>query len=254
MAATRTSRSRVTRRISPRRCRHGRVACPSSVARARCGRGGGRSCWSGISSRGDIALIDHLDIDRVSAEELIAAGAAAVLNCRPSSSGAYPNLGPQLLVEAGILLVDLPDDSLFATRRRRRADRREGRAAARAGGRAREVLRRGELLARGEVLDAGARARRDRGQAPRDRRGARALRPQHDRAHARGARAARGTHRAAALQHRLSRPLRRSSWCAASATSATCARCGRSSATCARCSSPSTAAPRRCSRRASRRT
>ncbi len=64
-------------------------------------------------ARGDIALIDHLDIDRVSAEELIAAGAVAVLNCRASSSGSYPNLGPQLLVEAGILLVDLPDDSLF---------------------------------------------------------------------------------------------------------------------------------------------
>jgi uncharacterized membrane-anchored protein len=63
--------------------------------------------------RGDVALIDHLDIDRVSAEELIAAGAVAVLNCRPSSSGSYPNLGPQLLVEAGIVLVDLPDDSLF---------------------------------------------------------------------------------------------------------------------------------------------
>ncbi len=63
--------------------------------------------------RGEIALIDHLDIDRVSAEELIAAGAVAVLNCRPSSGGSYPNLGPQLLVEAGILLVDLPDDSLF---------------------------------------------------------------------------------------------------------------------------------------------
>src|SRR6059058_1707577 len=65
--------------------------------------------------RGDIALIDHLDIDRVSAEELIAAGAIAVLNCSPSSSGTYPNLGPQLLVEAGILLVDLPDDALFDT-------------------------------------------------------------------------------------------------------------------------------------------
>src|SRR5271170_3191723 len=63
--------------------------------------------------RGEVALIDHLDIDRVSAEELIAAGAVAVLNCSPSSGGSYPNLGPQLLVEAGILLVDLPDDSLF---------------------------------------------------------------------------------------------------------------------------------------------
>jgi len=63
--------------------------------------------------RGDIAVIDHLDVDRVSAEELIAAGAAAVLNCRASSGGSYPNLGPQLLVEAGIHLVDLPEDSLF---------------------------------------------------------------------------------------------------------------------------------------------
>jgi len=58
---------------------------------------------------------DHLDIDRVSAEELIAAGTAAVLNSSPSSGGSYPNLGPQLLVEAGILLVDLTDDSLFET-------------------------------------------------------------------------------------------------------------------------------------------
>src|SRR5580693_3775385 len=62
---------------------------------------------------GEIAVIDHLDIDRVSAEELISAGATAVLNCRASTSGSYPNLGPQLLVEAGVLLVDLPDDSLF---------------------------------------------------------------------------------------------------------------------------------------------
>ncbi len=58
-------------------------------------------------------MVDHRDIDRVSAEELIAAGAVAVLNCKPSSSGTYPNLGPQLLVEAGVLLLDLPDDSLF---------------------------------------------------------------------------------------------------------------------------------------------
>src|SRR5436189_3135049 len=49
--------------------------------------------------RGEIALIDHLDVDRVSAEELIGARAAAVLNYRPSSSRSYPNLGPQLLVE-----------------------------------------------------------------------------------------------------------------------------------------------------------
>ncbi len=101
---------------------------------------------------GDIALIDHLDIDRVSAEELIAAGTVAVLNCSPSSGGTYPNLGPQLLVEAGIVLVDLPDDSLFGvvsdgdplTIRPAAAD--EGRASA-------EIVRKGVVLARGEVLD-----------------------------------------------------------------------------------------------------
>jgi uncharacterized membrane-anchored protein len=102
--------------------------------------------------RGDIALIDHLDIDRVSAEELIAAGAVAVLNCSRSSSGTYPNLGPQLLVEAGILLLDLPDGALFE-------QVSDGDPVvisvsdATGAGATGEVLRRGELLARGDVLD-----------------------------------------------------------------------------------------------------
>src|SRR3712207_1799891 len=64
-------------------------------------------------SPGDIAVLDHRDLDRVSAEDLIAAGVLAVLNCSPSSTGAYPNMGPLLLVQAGIHLVDLPDDGLF---------------------------------------------------------------------------------------------------------------------------------------------
>lgn len=62
---------------------------------------------------GDVAVIDHRDLDRVSAEDLIGAGAVAVLNCKPSTSASYPNMGPLLLVEAGVLLVDLPDDALF---------------------------------------------------------------------------------------------------------------------------------------------
>jgi uncharacterized membrane-anchored protein len=62
---------------------------------------------------GDIAVIDHRDLDRVSAEDLIAAGVAAVLNCKPSSTGAYPNMGPLLLVQAGIHLVDMDGDSVF---------------------------------------------------------------------------------------------------------------------------------------------
>lgn len=62
---------------------------------------------------GEVALIDHADLDRVSAEDLIAAQAVAVLNCRESRSAEYPNMGPLLLIEAGITLVDLPDDRLF---------------------------------------------------------------------------------------------------------------------------------------------
>ncbi len=102
--------------------------------------------------KGDIALIDHLDIDRVSAEELIAAEVVAVLNCRASSSGTYPNLGPQLLVEAGIVLVDLPDDALFralsdgdpiVVRTIREAD----------GSPRAEIARKGSVLAVGELLD-----------------------------------------------------------------------------------------------------
>ena len=106
--------------------------------------------------RGEVALIDHLDIDRVSAEELIAAGAVAVLNCSPSSGGSYPNLGPQLLVEAGVLLLDLPDDSLFdlLSDGDRVLVRASQSAAGLAGGPAHgEVLRSGEVLASGEVLD-----------------------------------------------------------------------------------------------------
>jgi uncharacterized membrane-anchored protein len=55
---------------------------------------------------GDIAVIDHRDIDRVAAESLVAAGVAAVVNADASISGRYPNGGPIRLVRAGIPLVD----------------------------------------------------------------------------------------------------------------------------------------------------
>jgi uncharacterized membrane-anchored protein len=55
---------------------------------------------------GDVAVIDHEDIDRVAADALVAARPLAVLNAARSISGRYPNLGPEVLVEAGILLVD----------------------------------------------------------------------------------------------------------------------------------------------------
>ncbi|MDR1713480.1 MAG: hypothetical protein LBR39_04945 [Coriobacteriales bacterium] len=55
---------------------------------------------------GDIAVIDHEDIDRVGAEGLIASGVTVVLNAARSISGRYPNIGPRLLLEAGVTLID----------------------------------------------------------------------------------------------------------------------------------------------------
>jgi len=55
---------------------------------------------------GEIAIIDHADLDRVSAEELINRKVVAVVNCARSITGRYPNLGPQLLLDAGIPVVD----------------------------------------------------------------------------------------------------------------------------------------------------
>ncbi len=62
---------------------------------------------------GDVAVIDHVDIDRIAAEELIAAGAVAVLNASPSSQGRYPNAGPLVLARAGVRLIDLPGSGAF---------------------------------------------------------------------------------------------------------------------------------------------
>jgi len=55
---------------------------------------------------GDIAIIDHADLDRVAAERLVQLQVAAVVNVAASISGRYPNQGPQVLVEAGIPLLD----------------------------------------------------------------------------------------------------------------------------------------------------
>jgi uncharacterized membrane-anchored protein len=62
---------------------------------------------------GDIAVIDHVDLDRVAADSLVAVGVAAVLNAKPSISGRYPNLGPEVLVRAGIPLVDDLGEAVF---------------------------------------------------------------------------------------------------------------------------------------------
>jgi uncharacterized membrane-anchored protein len=55
---------------------------------------------------GEIAVIDHRDIDRVAGESLVAAGVSAVVNANVSISGRYPNGGPIRIVQAGIPLLD----------------------------------------------------------------------------------------------------------------------------------------------------
>jgi uncharacterized membrane-anchored protein len=55
---------------------------------------------------GEIAVIDHPNLDRVAAQELVAASPAAVVNAAPSADGTYPNLGPLTLIRAGIPLID----------------------------------------------------------------------------------------------------------------------------------------------------
>ena len=55
---------------------------------------------------GEIAVIDHQDLDRIAAEGLVAAQVGAVVNASPSASGRYPNVGPLLIVGAGIPLLD----------------------------------------------------------------------------------------------------------------------------------------------------
>ncbi len=62
---------------------------------------------------GEIAVIDHVDIDRVSADHLVTCRVAAVVNAAPSTSGRYPNLGPEILLAAGIPLLDGVGDTVF---------------------------------------------------------------------------------------------------------------------------------------------
>jgi uncharacterized membrane-anchored protein len=92
---------------------------------------------------GDIALIDHRDIDRVSGEELARRGVRCVVNVAPSSTGEYPNIGPRLLVEAGVHLVDAVGAPLFD-------ELKDGDLLKVRGG---ELSVDGRVIARGEVQD-----------------------------------------------------------------------------------------------------
>ncbi|GAC1370345.1 MAG: putative cytokinetic ring protein SteA [Actinomycetota bacterium] len=92
---------------------------------------------------GEIAVIDHQDLDRISAESLVERKVAAVINVAGSTSGRYPNLGPLVLAAADIPLVDgvLPD--LFELLK-------EGETVEIEDGR---IMLGGAVLAKGQVVD-----------------------------------------------------------------------------------------------------
>ena len=94
----------------------------------------------------DIAIIDHTDLDRVSAEELAESGVRVVVNVAPSQSGRFPNPGPLALVRAGVRLIDAPGADLFETVR-------EGELLTVRGA---GLYRNGTCLASGRVQDANA--------------------------------------------------------------------------------------------------
>lgn len=63
--------------------------------------------------QGDLAVIDHADLDEVAAEGLLKRRVKAVINTKPFITGHYPNRGPTLLMEKGVPLLELPDDGIF---------------------------------------------------------------------------------------------------------------------------------------------
>ena len=63
---------------------------------------------------GDVAVVDHLDLDRANAEALVGAGVVAVVNASPFISGRYPNLGPELLARSGVVMVDSVGADVFS--------------------------------------------------------------------------------------------------------------------------------------------
>ncbi|HEV8688004.1 MAG TPA: putative cytokinetic ring protein SteA [Gaiellaceae bacterium] len=94
---------------------------------------------------GDIAIIDHRDLDRVSAEELVESGVRVVVNVSESQTGRFPNPGPLALVRGGVKLVDAPGAGLFD-------EVSDGETLTVRGG---VVFRNGTMLASGRVLDEG---------------------------------------------------------------------------------------------------
>lgn len=93
----------------------------------------------------EIAIIDHRDLDRVSAEELASSGVRAVVNVARCSTGRYPNAGPLILARSGVRLVEATGAPLFQMVADGQELEIDGEGA---------IHRDGEIVATGRVLDA----------------------------------------------------------------------------------------------------
>ena len=101
---------------------------------------------------GEVAIIDHADLDRAAAEGLLTGKVRAVVNAAPSTTGRYPNLGPLLLARAGVVVVDQVGPNLMAAVH-------EGDIV---------TVRGGEVLVGGRVVATGVAQRLDTLEAARD--------------------------------------------------------------------------------------
>lgn len=98
---------------------------------------------------GEIAVIDHEDLDTVATESLITAGVRAVVNASSCVSGRYPNAGPLLLPVAGVSIVDDVGSEVLNLIEDGDVITLDGD----------QVLRRGELVAAGRLQDANSLAK-----------------------------------------------------------------------------------------------
>ena len=64
-------------------------------------------------AEGEVAIIDHTDVDRVSAESLIERKPCCVVNAACSVTGSYPNLGPLMMVASGLTVLDEVGQGIF---------------------------------------------------------------------------------------------------------------------------------------------
>lgn len=96
---------------APAHLKAGKAQTPRVTGPARCGRR--TKDLAKRLQRSDVAVIAHENLDSVGAQMLVEAGVSAVVNLEPSISGRYPNRGPAILLDSGIMLLDIPHPELM---------------------------------------------------------------------------------------------------------------------------------------------